>query len=755
MSIVYNVFLFLDGMIYGLIDSIFDVFNFLAKVNLFSNENYMKIVRNVYMILGLIMLFALSYSLLKAVINPDEFAKGEQSFPKMIKNVIISLAIIAVLPTVFNFAFNLQNTILNQHTIPRLILGEEFDGKNNSSPGRLLSYNMFSAFLHVNEEYCTKDNENETVFDTSDAKTCAEDIKTNKSNAKWYKPWRLLNKSETFYDIDTSIKDGEIAMVNYNNFGEAVAEGKLSYLMLISTICGLYILWVLTNFCFDMAVRVIKLVFFQIIAPIPVVCRVIPGGKLKDVFSTWTKKTIGTFVDVFIRVGILYLGIFIIQLVIENWPNLDVSKLSYTQGLIAKALVLMGTVIFIRQAPKLISDMFHLDTGDMKLGLMDKLAAGGGLMAAAATGGLGLGAVRNFAKSRRDGKGILSSAGSALTGGLAAGIGAGYGARKAKNFNDLKSATSKGISNQMDARKKVQNYIAKRKNEPGGVSGALWDDFTGWLTGKGVEDLDKIITASGDVNKANDAFRAAAKKQWDKHSTDGAIVYDAGTDMANNFFKGAGNERMFELYNTYRDSEGHMMGASLIKDNIEQRKAEMRNRDLNYYINQERQASGISLNVPNREDFYSTMTDSSGKRIFDENSYNQALTKYNDKMAEIERTAQAKYNSDIADLSYLDSMYNQLEKKSITELGRAALEGRSVGTVTEADLFETKEYGETAQRVIRDSGLEQFDPAKNERVEVKNGDYAAFIDDMAAAASRQAGHAAREKQNYLEKKKNS
>ena len=90
----------------------------------------------------------------------------------------------------------------------------------------------------------------------------------------------------------------------------------------------------------------------------------------------------------------------------------------------------MGTVIFIRQAPKLISEMFHLDTGDMKLGLMDKLAMGGGLMAAAATGGLGLGAVRNFAKSRRDGKGVLSSVGSALTGGLAAGIGAGYGARK-------------------------------------------------------------------------------------------------------------------------------------------------------------------------------------------------------------------------------------------------------------------------------------------------------------------------------------
>ena len=515
MSIVYNVFLFLDGMIYGLIDSIFDVFNFLAKVNLFSNENYMKIVRNVYMILGLIMLFALSYSLLKAVINPDEFAKGEQSFPKMIKNVIISLAIIAVLPTVFNFAFNLQNTILNQHTIPRLILGEEFDGNNNSSPGRLLSYNMFSAFLHVNEEYCTKDNENETVFDTSDAKTCAEDIKTNKSNAKWYKPWRLLNKSETFYDIDTSIKDGEIAMVNYNNFGEAVAEGKLSYLMLISTICGLYILWVLTNFCFDMAVRVIKLVFFQIIAPIPVVCRVIPGGKLKDVFSTWTKKTIGTFVDVFIRVGILYLGIFIIQLVIENWPNLDVSKLSYTQGLIAKALVLMGTVIFIRQAPKLISDMFHLDTGDMKLGLMDKLAAGGALAAGAFLGGGATTLTRNAVNKFGNKKNWLNdqgrvTAGSVLknlgagvvsgaAGGLSGAFRSGKAGLKAKNFADMKKSATDGTNAAIEKRFKREKY--RSAHSVGGgfiddmgrvISGHARDSYGSFLNWAGVKNVEQL-----------------------------------------------------------------------------------------------------------------------------------------------------------------------------------------------------------------------------------------------------------------------
>ena len=114
-----------------------------------------------------------------------------------------------------------------------------------------------------------------------------------------------------------------------------------------------------------------------------------------------------------------------------------------------------------------------------------------------------------------------------------------------------------------------------------------------------VEDLDRIISASADVNKANDAFRAAAKKQWDKHSTDGAIVYDAGTDVANNFFKGAGSDRMFELYNSFRDSNNKMRSAAFIKSSIEQRKAEMSNRDLNYYIN----AFKNSLKAPDENDY--------------------------------------------------------------------------------------------------------------------------------------------------------
>lgn len=726
LSALWGFLLTIDGLIYNLICYVTEIFNSLVKLNVFTNDSYNDIVSRIYIVLGLIMLFVLAYSLLKAIINPENFSKGETSFSKLIGNTVSSLIIIAILPTVFSVAFNIQNSLVNQGTIYKIILGN--DSNNSSSTdeikdgGRDIAYYTFTSFFYENDQ---SDGEN-------------------------------TDSSENSYDnIKDAVEGGE-SFTKFSTLSEKVVDKSITYMFPVSTIAGIVILYILLNFCFDVAVRVVKLAFYQIIAPIPVMCRIIPGGKMKDVFSKWLKQVISLFVEVFIRMAAIAFGVKFVQIIVnaKGDGNLDFGGSAGAKSIIT-ALLIMAVVIFIKQIPKIIGDMFGIDTAGMKLGLMDKLAMGGGLMAAAATGGLGLGAVRNFAKSRRDGKGILSSVGSALTGGLAAGIGAGYGARKAKNFCELKSATSKGLSGQMAHRNKVENYIAKRKNEPGGVSGALWNDFTGWLTGKGVEDLDRIITASGDVNKANDAFRGAAKKQWDKHSTDGAIVYDAGTDASNNFFKGAGRDRMFELYNTYRDSDGNMRSASFIRDSIEQRKAEMRNRDLNYYLNQERQRLGVTLNAPNREDFYSSMTDSSGNRVFNEAAYNQAVSDYNSKMTEAQNTAQSRYDSDLADLSYLDSMYTQLEKKSITEIGRAALEGRDIGTITAADLFETKEYGETAQRVIRDSGLEKFDPAKNEKVEVKDGDYATFIDDMASAASKQAGHAAREKQNYLEKKKSS
>lgn len=470
MEIIYSFLLFIDGVIYNLVKYIYEIFEFLVGINLFNQDSYEGIVRRVYIVLGIIMMFVLAYSLLKAVINPDNFAKGEQSFPKLIQNVVVSLVIIAVLPTVFSFAFNLQNSILNYDTIPKLILGDNFKDNGDYSPenaGGNLAYNVFTSFFHEDENYC-KDK-----FPGNKA-GCIDSIK---GNGFWF-----LNDGVSLETANQKVKNGETTFVAYSKYSKAVAENKIDYTIVISTIAGLFVLYVLVNFCFDVAIRVVKLAFFQIIAPIPVICRIIPGGKMKDVFPDWVKKTLSTFVEVFIRIAVIYLGIFLVQLVTDGFAQYADNNygLGITQVLLARALVIMGVVAFIRQAPKLIGDMFHLDSGSMKLGIMDKLAMGGALTAGAAAGGLvtsaGRNFVGNFQAARKNGKGVigsaLSGARSAVAGGISAGARAGFGARNAKNFKDMQGAASKGAEAAAVAKQKRDAYKASHSSKMTGIPGA-------------------------------------------------------------------------------------------------------------------------------------------------------------------------------------------------------------------------------------------------------------------------------------------
>ena len=205
---------------------------------------------------------------------------------------------------------------------------------------------------------------------------------------------------------------------------------------------------------------------------------------MKDVFSKWTKQVISIFLEVFIRIGIMYLGIFLITLIIDNFGNIaGINSLPLTQKLIVQALLIMGVIIFIRQAPKLLGELLNLDTGGMKLGLMDKLAMGGGLLAGAAAGGLVTGGTRNFVSAFK-GKGIgkdfksgnygtaFKKIGGSIIPGVTSGIAgagsamvrSGYGAKGAKNLKDMAGAAHAGAAAAGAAKAKRAAYKASHRN---------------------------------------------------------------------------------------------------------------------------------------------------------------------------------------------------------------------------------------------------------------------------------------------------
>ncbi len=632
-KVFWGLLLDIDGIIYDLICYVFEIFYYLCGLQIFNNSDYVSIVNKIYVVLGLIMMFVLVYSLLRAVINPDEFAKGENSFPKLIKNVVISLAIIAFLPTAFTLAFNIQNSLIKYDVIPKLILGDNSDvGANNGVPsvkvddaseavsgGRAIAFYTFKAFLTPNTS--------NAICDSTDSDTCRGKIRGNDG---WGQNGTELS------NVDSKVLNGD-SFQTYTQFSESRRDHQLTYYFPISTAAGIFILYVLLNFCFDMALRVIKLAFYQMIAPIPVICRVIPGGKLKDVFSKWLKQVISLFVEVFVRIFSLTFGVYLIGIVIIKFntrlPGID--SLNFVgQKTIVMALLIMSIVIFVKQMPKIIGDLFGLDTGGMKLGLMDKLAQGGALAAGAVAGGA-LGSLKNNAvnayKNVKKADGKLGKAKALGAGLLSAGAGAISGGRRgfvagknAKSFADVKNASSSAVEGATAARNKRANktdyYKAMaQKNKSSVFSEYLNDKISNFSDSFfGTDDeLNAAVKAGSTYSSLTSEYDAAVEAVLNKSKNNTKLV---AKGMKTDNWKGDEQLRIDQqdMYNKLGLGRGSM---SL--------------NELNSYISQ--------MQV-DRSQFISH--DKKGNVKFDEAGYNAAVLK----MTHDKNVAQA--------------MYTQLEKEA-------------------------------------------------------------------------------------------
>ena len=574
---IWGVLLAIDGGIYDFICYLFEIFYYLCGLQLFSDTDYNTLIQRIYVILGLIMMFVLAYSLLRAVINPDEFAKGETSFPKLIQNVIVSLIIIVFLPTAFQTAFSIQNSLLNYDTIPQLILGEGSSATGTTGPtvqnvsgGRAIAFYTFKAFLFPDLS------SGNVSCNSDDPDKCRDVIKGNGSLGSTDGP-QLTER-------DKAVLEGKNSFTIYGNYSESVRDNKLTYYFPISTVAGIFIAYVMLNFCFDMALRVVKLAFYQIIAPIPVICRVIPGGKLKDVFSKWLKQVISLFVEVFVRIGALSFGVFLIGIIIDKFeaglPGIDMLT-GFGQRTIVLALLLMSVIIFVKEIPKIIGDMFGLDTGGMKLGLMDKLAAGGALAAGAVAGGalgsLGKNMVGQFANKKNwlngDGKvtagSVLKNVGLGLKTGVGGGVSGarrGFSAGKgAKNLADMRKAAGTAVAGASAAKAKRDAY--KAAHQGSNWAGTMWNVGTGHLmdTAQAVGEYFGISNNLDSLKEERD-FISQIKKiddntdsvATDLLSRDAIATSDAlmkaATGNENAMSYSAMKERMQQLGNTNFDS---------------------------------------------------------------------------------------------------------------------------------------------------------------------------------------------------------
>ena len=144
--------LMIDSAVYSFIGYVYQIILVLARINVFDDTSVIDgLVNRVYVVIGVVMLFLLAYSLLKGMINPDEAFKGKNSPQKIILNVIISIVLIAFVPTIFSVATGFQNAILEQGTLTGIIIGSDGASDNGltiEAGGFNIAAGVFQAFFH-------------------------------------------------------------------------------------------------------------------------------------------------------------------------------------------------------------------------------------------------------------------------------------------------------------------------------------------------------------------------------------------------------------------------------------------------------------------------------------------------------------------------------------------------------------------------------------------------------------------------------
>lgn len=409
-----------DRVVYWFLSLLVSLFDQIASVRVFGSDTIKAFSERIFFLVAVIMVFKVSFSIIKYIINPDTFSDNERGMGKVIRNVILVLVSLVCVQPVFQFSYDLQDRILKSQIIEKVILGVKIDGNTNGVSANeqknvkdRIPFNLLTSFIRPNAEDIK-----ELDFDTekmmykcneigmykevggvasSDYNPqfggCLDKI-TNEKPAKYIssngeiegKTGAIYNEAQSSYNYSMLL---DIINHKYNNNSD---KYLFDYKFVVSTAAGIFVAIMYLNFCIDLAIRAVKFGFLQLIAPIPIISMIDPKSAKSGMMSKWVHNCIGTYLGLFIRIAVVNFAIFVINLVFSN-------KITITSGgeagLFLKVVILFGAIMFAKEAPKLINELTGGKLGgDFKMNPLSRMPGGAAVGAlAGGLAGLGAGAI--------------------------------------------------------------------------------------------------------------------------------------------------------------------------------------------------------------------------------------------------------------------------------------------------------------------------------------------------------------------------
>lgn len=408
-------------LLYLLMIFCYNTFEKLGNAEILTDSQVTAIYGRIGLILGLFMVFRIAFAGISYLINPDAMSDKKNGIGGVIKKVVISIVLLGITPSLFRTAYQVQRIIIRENIIAKIIVGGSSTSENVGSD---LSKYLFLTFYTINEEVDTTD---------TDA-ACPEYIVIEDNFERNFKyTYNCINLTSEVED--TNSKDSE------NTAYTIKFDGILAVMV------GVLMLWTIFTFTISAGIRVLKLAYLQMIAPIPIMAYVIPGGE--ETLKKWGKQCASTYADFFLRVAMVYFVAYIFEILSQSDTTTFKDSLGNTTPTEYKYLIIIMIIsmfYFIKKLPDLIKEIFpNFGGGDFSF--KDSL----GILKGAATFGTGVavGGIAGMASGIKNGYGVRGKIAGAF-GGFKHGIAGG-----AKTKGNIFKNVQGGMSSTRQARQRV------------------------------------------------------------------------------------------------------------------------------------------------------------------------------------------------------------------------------------------------------------------------------------------------------------
>ena len=575
-QLIRGFFATIDSAVYGFIAVVYNLIEDLANTSILSMTDMNEFASRIYALLGIFMLFKVSFSIISYIVSPDKISDSSTGMGGIIKNVLITLVLILIVPTCFTLLYEAQSAILSENIIPKLLLGTNSDAStiDNEIYVAPACQEIESDFedKQKDEKYATsaKDNGNyialmvfRNFYQLGDGSVEPED--SSYYNEKFLPAYCGFgeNRIGVSYLLQSGIYNGPIEKLPSgdlekflegisdiidiiqpgNYIGRSIGDWVISKLGLgpstyyidynyfISTIVGIFVIFILVSMAFDVAIRSVKLTFLQLISPIPIISYVDPKSGKDGMFKRWYTEVFKTWASLFIRLLALFFGVYLIKQLGQLYRIGNHKYLSSNFWI--QLFMLLGVLMFCKELPKLLEQLIPgmKGSGSFKLNPLKRInedsiggkfltggIMGAGAMTASALGGAGANAIHSI-RHGKNWKDSFKSVGRGLGTGAFYGAKNGFAAGKSGKYNVM-SETGKSIQ-QSSKHRNYEDMLAAQGEIKGpfkAVRNQAWDKFTdligeqqamggtGVIKGRIKELQEQLDQEQGRENQYNTAF---------------------------------------------------------------------------------------------------------------------------------------------------------------------------------------------------------------------------------------------------------